>query len=98
VNRFTEFLVRRMIKVSHVSLPNLIAGREIVPEMLQANCTPELLAAELEAALKDGTQRRALAEVSLRLGVDEMRATGERPSDRAARAVMEAIEVRRRGG
>jgi lipid-A-disaccharide synthase len=98
VGRLTEFFARRMIEVSHVAMPNLILGRQAVPELLQGDCTPERLADELDR-LMDGEnaarQRRDLAEICRRLGLEEMRAGGLRPSDRAAKAVLEAINAQR---
>jgi len=96
VNRATEFLVRRMIEVPHVAMPNLILGRLAVPEKLQDDCRPEILAGELERLLVDPQpQREALREVCRRLGLDEVRATGILPSDKAARVVLDAIRARR---
>jgi lipid-A-disaccharide synthase len=42
-----------MLKTRHYSLPNALAGREIVPELMQDACTPEALAAALLPALRD---------------------------------------------
>jgi lipid-A-disaccharide synthase len=101
VGRLTEFYARRMIEVSHVAMPNLILGRQAVPELLQGDCTPERLAAELSRLLQAenaARQRRDLAEICRRLGLDEMRAGGPRPSDRAAKAVLAAIDAQRAGG
>jgi lipid-A-disaccharide synthase len=36
-----------LLKVEHYSLPNHLAGREIVPERMQDRCTPETLCADL---------------------------------------------------
>ena len=44
VSPITAFLVRRMLKQPFVSLPNLLAGKEVVPEILQEDATPENLA------------------------------------------------------
>ena len=35
VNPLTAALARRLIRVKHVAMVNLLAGREIVPELLQ---------------------------------------------------------------
>lgn len=95
VSRLTEFMARRMIEVPHVAMPNLILGRAAVPELLQDDCNPGRLAAEIEKLLDDGAGQRAdLAELCRRLGRDEMRATGVLPSDRAAKVVLEAIRRR----
>lgn len=36
-------ILKRLVKVGHVSLPNLLAGREVVPEFLQDEATPEAM-------------------------------------------------------
>jgi lipid-A-disaccharide synthase len=94
VSRLTELIARRVIEVPHVAMPNLILGKAAVPELLQADCTPERLAEELERLITDGgavRQRQDLAEICRRLGLDEMRSTGITPSDRAAKVVLDAI-------
>ncbi len=97
VGRLSEFLARRMIQVQHVAMPNLILGRAAVPELLQQDCSPERLARELGRLLDGGAdaQRRDLEEICRRLGLEEMRSGGPRPSERAAKAVLAAIDSRR---
>lgn len=43
VHPLTALLARRLLKISHFSLPNLLAGSEVVPELIQENCTVENL-------------------------------------------------------
>jgi lipid-A-disaccharide synthase len=43
----TAFLVRRLVKTRHFSQPNLLAGKELVPEFFQEAATPENLSAAL---------------------------------------------------
>ncbi|MCU5771299.1 lipid-A-disaccharide synthase [Erwiniaceae bacterium BAC15a-03b] len=57
---FTFWLAERLVKTDYVSLPNLLAGRELVKELLQTECQPELLAAALEPLLSGGKTRDAL--------------------------------------
>ncbi len=52
-------LFKRILKVRFVSLPNLIAGGEIVPEMLLHHCTASAVAERLERILTDGPEREA---------------------------------------
>ncbi|WP_097357311.1 lipid-A-disaccharide synthase [Candidatus Enterovibrio escicola] len=44
MNTITAWLARRMVKINFVSLPNILAGRELVPERIQESCTPDILA------------------------------------------------------
>ena len=43
LNAFTHILVKILTYIDHASLPNLLAGRELVPECLQKECYPEKL-------------------------------------------------------
>ncbi len=47
VSSFSAFMVRRLIKVPWVSLPNLIMNREIFPELLQEKSSPAHMARQL---------------------------------------------------
>ena len=49
----THAIVRTfgLLKVQHVSLPNVLAGESLVPELLQDDCTPDKLAAALQPLL-----------------------------------------------
>lgn len=52
-NPISVAIFRRMVTVPHLSILNLIAGQEIVPELLQQDCTPERIAAALVPLLTD---------------------------------------------
>ena len=47
VNWLTYQLAKRLIRLPYVSLPNVLAGRKIVPECLQKDCEPEILCNEI---------------------------------------------------
>lgn len=87
VHPLTYALARRLVRVAHVSLPNLLAGRALVPELLQDQATPERLGAAVLSFLEDPGARASLQETfralhrTLRLGAD----------DRAAEAVLELL-------
>lgn len=53
----TWAVARRVVRVPHVALPNLIANARVVPEHLQDEATPALLAADLLPLLDDGPER-----------------------------------------
>ncbi|SDB44761.1 lipid-A-disaccharide synthase [Belnapia rosea] len=92
VNPVTAAIVRRLIKVPHASLVNLLAEREIVPEFIQERCTPPLLAEALVRLLREpqaaAAQRAGFAEV---LGL--LRPPEGLPSEAAASAVLAMIEA-----
>ncbi|MBN6071461.1 lipid-A-disaccharide synthase [Aggregatibacter actinomycetemcomitans] len=48
---FTYFLAKRLVKTKYISLPNLLADEMLVPELIQAECNPANLAANLSAYL-----------------------------------------------
>jgi len=72
VSHLSYYLGRRLIRVTHIGLPNLIAGRSIVPEYVQEDARPGLLAAEaisfLEHPRRLQEQRKDLELVRSRLG------------------------------
>ncbi|MGG7670000.1 lipid-A-disaccharide synthase [Yersinia sp. J1] len=57
---FTFWLAERLVKTPYVSLPNLLAGEELVPELLQQECQPQKLADALLPLLKGGEAVEAL--------------------------------------
>jgi lipid-A-disaccharide synthase len=83
----TAQLVRVFSHVKMYSLPNNLAGREIVPELLQHDATPEKCGAAIEAMLFGGEgsveRERTLAEIHRNLR--------RNANERAARAVIELL-------
>ncbi len=65
-------IASRVVKLSHIGLPNIVAGREVAPEFVQRAFRAEAVAATLARWLDDpaeaARQRSALAEVRERLG------------------------------
>lgn len=53
----TYQVARNVVRVDHVGLANLVAGRRVAPELLQDAATPEALAAALEPLLEEGPAR-----------------------------------------
>jgi lipid-A-disaccharide synthase len=97
VNALSGWLARKLIQVPYVAMPNVIAGRVVIPELLQADCTPAALAAALAHLLDDpaaaSKMRADLASVCEALGQGEI-ARGRLPSDRAATAILELLRSR----
>lgn len=57
----------RMMETERYSLPNALAGRALVPELMQDECTPEALAAALLPSLRDRAPAPALLDEYRRL-------------------------------
>ena len=81
-------LLRPLIRLDTFGMVNLIAGRRIVPELIQHDATGERIAAEVQAILNDPAR---LAEMRSNLEAVRQRLAegGDAGADRAARAVMQ---------
>ena len=84
-------LLSRLVKVPWVALPNLLAQKGLVPELLQDDATPEALGAAVLERMENTEEREQLQQAftelheSLRQNADE----------RAATAISELMERRR---
>lgn len=67
----TYALARRLVRLDHFSLVNIVAGREVVPELLQNEVNPEAIAREVRKILVPATYQKiveGLSEVREKLG------------------------------
>ncbi len=75
-------ITKRLIKVKYISLVNLIAEREVVPELIQDALNPQRLHAELAAILPGGTSRETqlagYREIAQKMGTAGASATAAR--------------------
>jgi lipid-A-disaccharide synthase len=58
----SAWLMRRKGRIPYVGLPNILAGEQLVPELLQEQATPEALADAVLAQLSDPRRRELLAQ------------------------------------
>jgi lipid-A-disaccharide synthase len=90
VSRVTEAISRVLIRIPWISLPNIVAGRTVVPELLQSAATGERLAAEARRLLAEpgaaAAQQAAFVDLRARLGEPGV-------GPRAARAVLDAARA-----
>ena len=89
-NPITAAIVRRLIKVKHVSLLNILANREVVPELLQRDSNPDKLAAVLNRLLIDPAAATAQRD-AFRAVLTALRPPEGAPSEAAAQAVLELL-------
>ena len=91
ISAITYRLGRPFVKVPHYAMVNLVAGRRVVPEIIQRDFTPQRVAEEALSLLEDEARRkqmkRELEEVRHKLG-------GGGASGRAARALLETLPRR----
>ena len=91
VSAIEEVIARRLIQVPSVILANLVLGENVVPELLQEDCTPERLADALVPLLGDTPERRRQLEAFARLDAI-MEIGAAPPSERAADIVLATVE------
>lgn len=70
VSYVSHLLIRWFSHVSLYSMPNNLAGYEIVPELMQDQATPERLGAAVEDFLRDPARRATIEEIFTRLHRD----------------------------
>jgi lipid-A-disaccharide synthase len=90
VNPITAAIARRMIKIPYVAMVNLLAGRALVPELLQQDCNPQRLADTVALLLTDTGAAQAQRD-GFRAVMDSLRPPLGTPSDAAAREVLALI-------
>lgn len=86
MNALSYQIARKLVKVPHIALANLVAGERLAPELIQGAAQPATLADELLPLLDETSHRRA----AMLAGFERMRArlgeggAAERVADAAA--------------
>jgi lipid-A-disaccharide synthase len=93
VSPLTYALGKPRVKVPHFAMVNLIAGEEIVPELVQHDFTPQKIVTHLNEILPDGPARermlKGLARVKTRLRAPQTApGVAQHPADRAAQMIL----------
>jgi len=91
VGGLTFFLSKFLMTVTHITLINIILGREAVPEFLQSRATPAALA-DAVANLFSSADARAAQVASMDEFAHALGADDEPPSLRAAREVLNFLQ------
>ncbi|MEA3124411.1 MAG: lipid-A-disaccharide synthase [Caballeronia sp.] len=87
----TGQIMQRQGYLPYVGLPNILAGRFVVPEILQHFATPEALADATLKQLNDDANRATLTEIFTEMH----HALRQNTAQRAAEAVAQVLETRR---
>ncbi|TMB29879.1 MAG: lipid-A-disaccharide synthase [Deltaproteobacteria bacterium] len=77
-------LGRLLVRVKHLALPNLLAGRAVMPELLQSRCTPERIAESAAPLLDSRSAERSRQIEGLRAVRDELAPSGSLGAARRA--------------
>jgi len=87
IAKFSYWLMKRMAYLPYVGLPNVLAGRYVVPEILQDEATPENLAEALVKLYEDKENAEAVEEAFTDIHLQLRQNTAEK----AANAVIECL-------
>lgn len=93
VSFLTYLLGKPRVKIPHFAMVNLIAGEQVVPELVQHDFNAQNVVSHLREILPDGPSRermlKGLAQVKARLRVPQA-ASGvtQHPADRAAEIIL----------
>lgn len=95
VPKLTEWLARHFIHIQFVNLSNILLGKEVVPELLQQDCTVEKMIYYIEQFIKHkqiyNRQMSGFEKVRKLLGMGQMT-----PSDNAAEAIIKAVRTHKK--
>jgi lipid-A-disaccharide synthase len=89
VSNLTYSVAKRVVKVPHVAMVNLIAGREVVPELIQSNFTAANVVSHLRTLLRDENARTQMQEDLAAIGSSLH--TGRDPIKQVAGITMKLI-------
>ncbi len=86
VSKLSGWLARKLLKIKYVNLINLQMDKEIIPELLQEDCTVEKILETTENLLQNGQQNTTEALSCFGIG------TGVTPSEKIALKMIEMVE------
>jgi lipid-A-disaccharide synthase len=80
-------IIRRMVSIPHIAMPNILARRKVVPELIQNDLTPVAIRDGLREWLDDAGARARFTDLSRRIHQDLRRGAARN----AARVVMQLM-------
>jgi lipid-A-disaccharide synthase len=93
VSPLTYAIAKRVVTVPHVAMANLIAGKRLVPELIQNDFTASNIVTELRPLLSDGPERASMMQ-----GLAALRGMlhpphGQTAIDRVAEIVLQQLSL-----
>jgi len=89
-NALTAILLRLFVRTRFINLVNVLVGHEAVPERLQGQCRPDILADDISVLLRDD-MRRVAQRADFAAALSRLSPGGERPSRKGAKTVLSLI-------
>ena len=94
LNPLTHYVVQRLVKVQYACLINLLLNKEVVPECLQKECTPENLASKLAVFLESDVAAQSIkTEMIKALTLLQAPEKDVSPSQRAAFQICQILKA-----
>lgn len=90
-NTLTAWMVRKLIRIPHVHLINIMAKREVVPECIQERCTPAIIIKELENLMNYPQARAAQQQIAATFARELGQEDAVSPSEKAAQVIVAAV-------
>ena len=90
MSAITFFIMKRLMKAPYISLPNLLANKALVPELIQAQASPKNLAKSLLQRLKKDKNSEELNAQYIKIH----ESLKQDASDKAATAVARLIDAK----
>jgi lipid-A-disaccharide synthase len=85
VSPITYAIAKRVVHVPHVAMANLIAGKRVVPELIQGDFTASNIVMQLQPLLPDGPRRQSMMqELAVIRSLLHSQATGDQKADGGA--------------
>ena len=99
VSALTYAIARRIVTVPHVAMANLIAGKQVVPELIQSDFTAANIVREIEPLLPEGPPRQSMMEELARIrGLLAKNSGASETGGAIERAAQITLEMMRRDG
>ena len=90
IPQLTYYWLRRRFYLPYFGLPNVLAGRFVVPELMQDQATPDNLAQALRTWLEDTAAQASLAETFKQMHLELRQNTAQRATD----AIISLLQAR----
>ncbi|MGB4191333.1 MAG: lipid-A-disaccharide synthase [Rickettsiales bacterium] len=91
INYLSYWLLKRLIKIQYVTIINLLAKRELIPELLQKDCNPQAISQALEKIIKK--QNIMQWKKDLKEQLNKLQVNNISPSEVAAKKILEIIAL-----